>query len=187
MGGEDFHRAGGIELSEVEVEYDEEGAEAHGTPRGDICDWANVFWDLMTNRRSVAPPKMPRGWDSAVWPEDPKDWPAERDYMDERKRIKEKRFCQLEEARLGPILVKAWSGDYKNVTEVIRDVRAVLEKKGVAVIGEDEILPGDTMTSGDIFTIVPPSDERPYYTEIRLRERRGLDSASRMTLLPDAK
>jgi hypothetical protein len=130
---------------------------------------------------------MPRGWDSAVWPEDPKDWPAERDYMDERKRIKEKRFCQLEEARLGPILVKAWSGDYKNVTEVIRDVRAVLEKKGVAVIGEDEILPGDTMTWGDIFTIVPPSDERPYYTEIRLRERWGLDSASRMTLLPDAK
>ncbi|KAL3493902.1 hypothetical protein BJX62DRAFT_234758 [Aspergillus germanicus] len=187
MGGEDFYRAGGIEFCEVEVEYDEDGSEAHGTPRGDICDWANVVWELMTNRRSVAPPKPPRGWDSAVWPEDPKDWPAEWDYKDEQKRIKEKKFCQLEEARLGPVLVKAWSGDYRNVSEVIRDVRGVLAKMGVAVIGEDEVLPGESMTWEDIFTIVPPSDERPYYTEIRLREKRGLDSASRVTLLPDTK
>ncbi|KAL3444546.1 hypothetical protein BJX65DRAFT_310736 [Aspergillus insuetus] len=189
MGGEDFPRGngGGIEFCEAEPEYDEEGFQAYGTPRSDICDWANVVWELMTNRHSVAPPQLPRGHDSAVWPEDPQTWPAKWDYKDEEKRIKEKKFCQLEEARLGPVLVKAWSGDYRNVSQVIQDVRAVIEKKGVEVIGEDEILPGDSMSWGDIFTIVPPSDERPYCTEIRIREKRGLDSASRVTLLPEVK
>jgi serine/threonine protein kinase len=187
MGGEDFPRpgGGGIDFSDFEAEYDQEGFQIYGTPRSDICDWATAIWELMTNDHTASPPQRPGGIYSIVWPEDPKGWPEEWDYKEDERRVREKKFCQLEEARLGPILVKAWSGDYKNVSEVICDVRAVLRKKGIEVIGEDEVLPGDTMPWGDMFTIVPPSGEHPYRTEIRLRERRGLDSMSRMAILPE--
>jgi hypothetical protein len=50
-------------------------------------------------------------------------------------------FHELEEARLGWVLVKAWNGAYPDVAAVIGDVRGILERRGVKIIGDDEILP----------------------------------------------
>jgi hypothetical protein len=85
---------------------------------------------------------------------------------------------------MGDIFVKAWSGEYKDVGEVMSDLRALLEKMGVEVIGEDEILPGDGKSWEDILVAIPPHDEQGYWREIRLRESRGLDSKARTTLIP---
>jgi hypothetical protein len=97
------------------------------------------------------PPQQPR----MIWPmllgEDlatgEEGWPQKWDERKERQLLDERRFHRLEEARIGWILVKAWSGGYKDVDEVICDVRALLEKKGVEVIGDDEILPADGRSS----------------------------------------
>jgi hypothetical protein len=176
-----------LDFREVEVEYDPEtGSELEASPRGDICDWATVFWRLVTNRQSVHPPVGPG---KVRWPmlfssnNDKGDWPADWDRDLERERLKERRFQQLEEARMGDILVKAWGGEYRDVGEVMADLRALLEKMGVEVTGEDEILPGGGQTWEDIFVVIPPHDKEGYWREIRLRETGALDSRARTNLI----
>jgi hypothetical protein len=169
-------------LRDVEAEYyPETGEQLLTSPRGDICDWATLMWLLLTNGFSVDPPPRPR----VMWPmlfgEDPgagEGWPEVWDEREERRLLSGRRFRRLEYARMGGILVKAWSGGYKSVDEVIWDLRALLEKKGVEVLGDDEILPADGNSSSweDVLITVPPA-------EIRFRESGGLDSTARTTPL----
>ncbi|CEN59986.1 hypothetical protein ASPCAL02427 [Aspergillus calidoustus] len=159
-------------LLDVEAEYDPEtGEQLLASPRGDICDWATLFWLLLTNGFAVDQPPRPRVKWPMLFPEDPatgEGWPTWWDERKERQLLSKRRFHQLEEARMGGILVKAWSGGYKGVDEVIWDLRALLEKKGVEVLGEDEILPinGESSSWEDMLITVPPG-------EIRFRERGG--------------
>jgi hypothetical protein len=177
-----------LDFREVEVEYDPEmGSQLEASPRGDICDWATLFWRLLTNKHSVDPPP---GASKVRWPmlfsgDNSDDWSGGWDREFERERLGERRFQRLEEARMGDIFVKAWSGEYKDVGEVMSDLRALLEKMGVEVIGEDEILPGDGKSWEDILVAIPPHDEQGYWREIRLGESRGLDSKARTTLILD--
>jgi hypothetical protein len=58
---------------------------------------------------------------------------------------------------MGSIFVKAWSGEFNDVGEVMSDLRALLEKMGIEVIGEDEILADDGKTWEDIIVVAPPT------------------------------
>ncbi|KAL4885919.1 hypothetical protein BJY04DRAFT_119472 [Aspergillus karnatakaensis] len=126
-------------LEDVETEYDTEtGEQLLATPRGDICDWATLFWLLLTNRYSVDPPPRPQARWPMLFGEDPREWPVRRDEGVERELLRERRFHQLEEARMGGILGKAWGGGYTDVAELVADVRLFLDTIGVDVIGDDE-------------------------------------------------
>ncbi|KAL3440460.1 hypothetical protein BJX65DRAFT_290401 [Aspergillus insuetus] len=168
-----------LDFREVEVEYDPEtGNELEASPRADICDWATLFWRLLTNECSVDPPPGPTkvSWPMLFSGDDQDDWPVNWDRELERERLRERRFQRLEEARMGDIFVKAWCGEYNDVGEVIADLRALLEKMGVEINGKDEILPGNGKSWEDIFVVIPPHDAQGYWREIRLRESGGLDS-----------
>ncbi|KAL4929523.1 uncharacterized protein BDV17DRAFT_290537 [Aspergillus undulatus] len=135
----------------------------------------------------MSPPRRPPGVNyPMVYPEDPRYWldrEGEPDWREEEDRLRRKMSQLLDEARLGPILVKAWSGHYRSVTEAIADVRALLKNRGVNLVGGDEILvpAGDGNTFwDDIFVTVPGQ----YGNELRLRESRGLGSTWRTTLAP---
>lgn len=45
-------------------------------------------------------------------------------------------FQELEEARLGNVLVKAWKGGYANADEVIEDVRLAASNIGMKISGD---------------------------------------------------
>jgi hypothetical protein len=85
---------------------------------------------------------------------------------------------------MGGIFDTAGSGEYNDVGGVMLDLRALWEKMGVEIIGEDEILPGDEKPWEDILVVIPPHDEQVYWREIRLRESGGLDSRARTMLIP---
>jgi hypothetical protein len=46
---------------------------------------------------------------------------------------------ELEEARLGKVLIKAWSRGYDSAEQVVVDIKAIAEKVGIVVMGEDEV------------------------------------------------
>ncbi|KAL5049505.1 hypothetical protein BDW71DRAFT_176034 [Aspergillus fruticulosus] len=177
----------GPDFRDIDCEYDEDGNPIAYSARADICSWANLMWELVTNEHSMSPPRRPPNVNyPMVYPEDPRYWldrEGEPDWREEEDRLRRKMFQLLDEGRLGPILVKAWSGHYRGVTEVIADVRALLKNRGVNLVGGDEILvpAGDGNRSwDDIFVTVPGQ----YGNELRLRESRGLDSTWRTTLAP---
>lgn len=74
-------------------------------------------------------------------------------YVDER--FRRRKFQVLEEARLGPVLVKAWNGGYGDAGEVMRDVRLITEKMGIGVVvGMDEVLLDGGRTWEGALTVV---------------------------------
>ncbi|EFR05292.1 serine/threonine protein kinase [Nannizzia gypsea CBS 118893] len=110
----------------------------------DIFSWALWIWQLMTNHHSTSPPQ--HSWYSSwspLLPIDPASWPdftsniQFRDYEDERRR--QGAWQVLEEERLGHILVKAWNQEYESADQVMHDVKEVIVKMGMKLIGEDEI------------------------------------------------
>lgn len=77
----------------------------------------------------------------------------------------EGKFQLLDERRLGPILLKAWKGEYEDAREILQDVRLYLQKMKVRMEGEDEVLP-DQGSWRDIFTVAETENAR-WTREIR--------------------
>jgi len=46
-------------------------------------------------------------------------------------------FQELEEARLGKVLLKAWNGDYQSADEVLEDVRLAAARIGIKILEDD--------------------------------------------------
>ncbi|GES63598.1 hypothetical protein ATEIFO6365_0007028500 [Aspergillus terreus] len=119
-------------------------------PKLDLSDWATFIWRCMTDAFTR---------DAPLWSE-PTDLPADGDLGEHHKST----FQLLDEEWLGPILVKAWQGEYENAQEILQDVRLYLEKTEVRM-EEDEVLP-DQGSWQDIFTVVKTEDAR-WHREIR--------------------
>lgn len=97
-----------------------------GVPWGDIFDWATTVYRFMSgdmdplrlndvewNKRAEVEREIATGEFS--------DWP------------------ELEEKQLGPILVRAWRGEYSSAAEVLKDVKALLSANGCTLDGDDII------------------------------------------------
>jgi hypothetical protein len=105
----------------------------------DLFYWATFVWKLMTNDYTEESPS------AATWCWEPccpveggcKPYDENREVFDER--YTEGMWQELEEARLGKVLVKAWSRGYDSAEQVVVDIKAIAEKVGIVVMGEDEV------------------------------------------------
>ncbi|EAU35967.1 predicted protein [Aspergillus terreus NIH2624] len=97
-----------------------------------------------------------KAWALPTDPLDPTEKPGEQvnPWEFHQERLKEAKLQLLEEERLGPILLKAWKGEYENAREILQEVRFYPEKIGVRMEGEDEVLPDDGRNWEDIFTVL---------------------------------
>ena len=60
-------------------------------------------------------------------------------------------FQELEHARLGHVLNRAWNGEYESAKEVADDVKATASEVGITIVGEDEVDIGERWE--DVFTV----------------------------------
>ncbi|KAL5363471.1 hypothetical protein BJX96DRAFT_187020 [Aspergillus floccosus] len=126
-------------------------------PKFDLSDWATFVWRCMTD--DFAP-------DAPLWSEPTDPLPADEDSEECHKNERmQGKFQLLDVGRLGPILLKAWKGEYDNAREILQDVRLYFQKFNVRMEGEDEILP-DQGSWQDIFTVAKIEDAR-WHREIR--------------------
>jgi hypothetical protein len=104
-----------------------------------------------------------------TYPLDPAEMPGEVNVWEYHKqRLKEGKLQVLEEERLGPMLVKAWKGEYQNAREILQEVRSYLQQIGVRIDGEDEVLLDDGRKWEDVFTVVQ-TDDVSWGREIRYK------------------
>ncbi|PLB53261.1 hypothetical protein P170DRAFT_379870, partial [Aspergillus steynii IBT 23096] len=122
------------------------------TPKIDLSDWATFVWQLMRQDASFHKAKrfaMPTD------PLDPEEVSEEENPWERhQQRVKEGKLQRLEDERLGPILIKAWKGEYENAGEIMQEVRSYLQQIGVRMDGEDEVLLDDGRKWDDVFTVV---------------------------------
>ncbi|KAF3483529.1 uncharacterized protein GIQ15_02853 [Arthroderma uncinatum] len=124
----------------------------------DLFEWAKWIWRLMTNYHSTSPPREPcySDW-SPILPIDPASWPEFTsfgqfgEYAEERNR--RGAWQELEEERLGPILLKAWNQEYQSAEQAMQDVQEVIKKMGMKLIGEDEVELEEVSRWEDFFDI----------------------------------
>ncbi|KAL6235889.1 hypothetical protein BDW75DRAFT_250543 [Aspergillus navahoensis] len=88
---------------EIETYYPTNPKSGHPelSPKVDLSDWATFVWQLMRKGESSHGTKS-------------------------KQRLKEGKLQLLEEERLGPMLVKAWKGEYENAREILQEVRSYL-------------------------------------------------------------
>lgn len=121
-------------------------------PKIDIADWATFVWRMMRNDATGGVD----GWELPTDHLDPTESSGDVDpYEEHKQQVKEGKFQLLEEERLGPILVKAWKGEYENARDVLQEVRSYFQHIGVRMEGEDEVLLDDGRNWEDVFRVVP--------------------------------
>ena len=97
-----------------------------GVPKGDLFDWATVVYDWMSGGADPLQSAFSNG----------------ADYIETQDRVTNGEFDdwpQLDENQLGPILVRAWKGQYDTVADTLKDVRAALSANGRELCGDDMI------------------------------------------------
>lgn len=128
------------------------GEEEGGSIKEDLFHWATFVWRLMTNCHSAeAPWKRGEVWEPVCPVEGGLLNTTPHLYQILGERCQKKLFQDLEDERLGSILVKTWNGGYDSADEVAEEVRRMVElKMGIAAIG-DEI--GSGQAWEDIFEV----------------------------------
>ncbi|KAE8342182.1 hypothetical protein BDV24DRAFT_162733 [Aspergillus arachidicola] len=153
---------------ETEIYYPTNPDSGHPelSPKIDLSDWATFIWRLMRNDTSCHGAK----WcEMPTDPLDPTEIPGEVSGWEYHKqRLKEGKLQLLEEERLGPMLVKAWKGEYDTARHILQEVRAYLQQIGVRVEGEDEVVLDDGRKWEDVFTVVQTDGAR-WSREIRYK------------------
>jgi hypothetical protein len=135
------------------------------TPKIDLSDWATFVWHLMRTDTTRGAKRWPLPTD----PLDETEVPGEENLWEyHTERLKEGKLQLLEEERLGPILVKAWKGEYENAREIMHEVRSYLEQIEVQMEGEDEVLLDHGGKWEDVFAVVQTDGVR-WGREIRYR------------------
>ncbi|RHZ69171.1 hypothetical protein CDV55_107067 [Aspergillus turcosus] len=153
---------------EPEIYYPTDPDSGHPelSPKIDLSDWATFVWQLM---RKDASSHGAKRWVMPTDPLDPTEMPGEVNAWEYHKqRLKEGKLQLLEEERLGPMLVKAWKGEYENAREILQEVRSYLQQIGVRMDGEDEVLLDDGRKWEDVFTVVQTDGAR-WGREIRYK------------------
>ncbi|KAF7155934.1 hypothetical protein CNMCM6106_007846 [Aspergillus hiratsukae] len=136
------------------------------SPKIDLSDWATFVWQLM---RKDASSHGAKRWVMPTDPLDPTEMPGEVNAWEfHKQRLKEGKLQLLEEERLGPMLVKAWKGEYENAREILQEVRSYLQQIGVRM-DEDEVLLDDGRKWEDVFTVVQTDGAR-WGREIRYND-----------------
>jgi hypothetical protein len=90
-------------------------------------NWATFVWRLMTSEWNVDVDPLSPLADGLPTDE------SETVYMT----AGGERFQRLEDARLGHVLVKAWTEGYQSAEEVVRDVEVAALKMGIKVVGDE--------------------------------------------------
>ncbi|KAF2742120.1 hypothetical protein M011DRAFT_462663 [Sporormia fimetaria CBS 119925] len=156
---EDYGEGGWVGDEYIECDLiDERNAASTGSFQEDLFFWAVFVWRLMTHEHSneanwepqsldepydCVDPVQGEGLESRMSPCDISYLPAEF----QQRRL----YQQLDERRLGDILVKSWTGSYKNIDEAIEDIQQIARGQGLAVEG-DEVGIGKTWE--DVFEVV---------------------------------
>ena len=105
----------------------------------DLFQWAIFVWRLMTPCEPTDPywpwePSSPR-------PDDPiADYGQNKDTL--QALMSEKHgdsdiWQELEDERLGKVLIKAWKGGYESAEDVVGDVKTMAKKIGIVTIGDE--------------------------------------------------
>jgi hypothetical protein len=126
----------GGSVSDEIMEFDE-GA-LHGCVAEDIFYWATFVWRLMTNDYTDQYPSAETHcWEPCCPAEGGcKPYDENRDVFD--KRYLNGMWQELEEARLGSVLVKAWNREYASADEIAGEVRSIAERMDI-MVDEDEV------------------------------------------------
>lgn len=115
--------------------YDETAM--HGSVKEDLFFWATFVWRLMTNDYT----NQSRSASTHCWepccPMDGCDPSDENHFMTFSDRLNRNMFQELEEARLGSVLLKAWNSKYESAEEVAADIRAIASNMGITVDGDE--------------------------------------------------
>ena len=151
----------GGRVREELMEYDEEAL--HGCVEEDIYYWATFVWRLMTNDYTIDSPSVATCcWEPCCPVEGGcKPYDENRDVFDER--FMNRMWQELEEARLGKVLVNAWNRRYTTAAEVIEEVKYFASKVGIAVF-DDEVDIGGRWD--DVFEVVE-TGARPHARILR--------------------
>ncbi|XPS77573.1 hypothetical protein M3J07_009601 [Ascochyta lentis] len=156
---EDAHYAG-----DERIHYIEDGEEVLGI-KSDLFQLATFVWRLMTGSEQE---KFGWPWEpsSPKWDDTTADYGQNYDTLDYAidQRANEGLWQELEEERLGQVLIRAWDGGYESVEDVMMDVKTIAKKLRMSVIG-DEIDIGYSWE--DIFGVV--QKEGMWEQELRIK------------------
>lgn len=174
VGDETDYREGGIVCDE-DVELDDS---AYGSVKDDLFRWATFVWRLMTNdftERSLSVartgcwgPCCPVEGGCSRFTDDSHQTlnKGHRSWL--RDRENRKLYQELEEARLGSVLLKAWNAGYESTDEVMADVRLTAKKMGIIVREDEDEVDVDARWE-DVFEMVEMTESGPGSPTRRLR------------------
>jgi len=116
--------------------YDDSAA--YGSVKEDLFYWATFVWRLVTNDfTDQSPSDSMQHWEPVV----PMEGGVSIENPDTNSilcnRLKQNLFQQLEQARLGSVLLKAWNGKYESADEVAEEIRSNASSMGITVNGDE--------------------------------------------------
>jgi hypothetical protein len=151
-------------MQEELMMFDEEAL--HGCVEEDILYWATFVWRLMTN--DYTDDALSAGTD--CWePCCPVEGGCKPFFNNGEvfgERFSNNMWQELEEARLGKVLVKAWNRKYTTADEVGEDIRSIASKMNIVIIDDEVIVDGKWE---DVFEIVE-TGSRPHTRILRFKE-----------------
>jgi hypothetical protein len=153
----------GGRVREEIMEFDEEAV--HGCVEEDIYYWATFVWRLMTNDYTDAAPSAGPGCWEPCCPVEGGCKPYDDNREDFDERYLNNMWQELEEARLGKVLVNAWNRKYTTVDEVAKEVKSVSSMMDIVVIEDEVEIDGKWE---DVFEVVE-TEPRPHARELRFR------------------
>ncbi|KAF2111821.1 hypothetical protein BDV96DRAFT_498756 [Lophiotrema nucula] len=140
---DDYGEDGGWAGNEA-IMFDDSVESIRGSVKEDLFYWATFVWRLLTNdHTSSAHWKHGEMWEPVLPLEGgpPKTDPDVYKILAERHQAS--LFQELEEERLGPLLVAVWKGQYESVEEVKEEVKRMASKVGIELVGDDEVDVGE--------------------------------------------
>jgi hypothetical protein len=110
----------------------------HGCVKEDLYYWATFVWRLMTNDLTDQSPSVRTQdcWEPCC----PMDQSCNSFYGNEEvfnNRLDRNMYQELEEARLGSVLLKAWNEKYTSADEAAKDIRVIASTMGLVVDGDE--------------------------------------------------
>lgn len=136
IAGDDTDYGEGGRVREEVMEFDEDAR--HGCVEEDIFYWATFVWRLMTNDYTDNPPSAGTDCWEPCCPVEGGCKPYDGNRRDFDERFLNSMWQELEEARLGTVLVNAWNKKYTAVGEVAEDIRSIASKMDILVV-DDEV------------------------------------------------
>ncbi|ORY10242.1 hypothetical protein BCR34DRAFT_602223 [Clohesyomyces aquaticus] len=140
--------------------------DSNGSVKEDLFYWASFVWGLLTNVHTSSSP-WTRG---EIWePVSPVEGGLlnlnPNMYAILADRHQQGLFQDLEDARMGSVLLRAWKGEYATIEEASAAVRQMASRAGIIIVGDDEVDVGEAWE--DIFDVVNAGPQPGWDQEIR--------------------